>query len=509
MLQACFTVFLDSPNASLLKSRCRPSAESAGRQSTEPENQVTRVRICVLGSTALTVGGTRVRMPPLTTKLLLRLVAAEGEAVPVTRLYRELWGLPHDGQVTRAHRTQVQQRISELRKAVDAGGDSASPLVRTEQMLSGPYPESAYRLVLDRDRLDSTEFIELVNEATFSDPATAVVLLNRALGLWKGRPLQEVAESDFAEPLVRRLMGTLDTARGELVRAQADLGHPELALPVAEERAAGRPDDSAAAATVRSLRRRVRARRGDEILRREFTGISTRLVVKAGDLFDQHDANMAVGFCDTFDTATENDVIISRDSVQGQLLDRVYGGDRGLLDRALRKGLQRVEPSGTEHVRDKPKGKRIRYPIGSVVPLSLPGRRVFAFVHCRQGNDLVTRSDRDDLRLSLECLWADIAVHGLRKPTAIPLVGSGLARVELELEQLMILIIDTFLASSRSERHTPELRIVVRPGDLHAIRISEVARFVEALDHHGQAPGDLRGPLLDSATFTAKGHARS
>ncbi len=54
---------------------------------------MTRVRICVLGSTALTVGGTRVRMPPLTTKLLLRLVAAEGEAVPVTRLYRELWGL--------------------------------------------------------------------------------------------------------------------------------------------------------------------------------------------------------------------------------------------------------------------------------------------------------------------------------------------------------------------------------------------------------------------------------
>ncbi|MFR9795180.1 macro domain-containing protein [Streptomyces sp. MS06] len=448
----------------------------------------------MLGTTALTVGGTRVRMPPLTVKLLLRLIAAEGEAVPVTRLYRELWGMPHEGQVGRSHRTQVQQRISELRKAVDSSEDSASPLLRTEQILSGPYPESAYRLVLDRDRLDSIEFFELVNEATRSDPATAVVLLNRALRLWKGRPLQEVAESDFAKPLVHRLMGLLDTARRELVQAQADLGHPELALPIAEELAADQPDDSAAAAAVCSLRRRVRARHGDEVLRREFTGIHTRLVVKAGDLFDQHDANMAVGFCDTFDTATENDVVISRDSVQGQLLDRIYAGDRGLLDRALRKGLQRVEPSGTELVRDKPKGKRIRYPIGTVVPLPLSGRRVFAFAHCRQGNDLVTRSDPDDLRLSLERLWADVAVHGLRKPTAIPVVGSGLARVELESEQLMILIIDTFLASSRTERHTPELRIVVRPGDLNSIRVSEVARFVEALDRNGQASRD---PLRD------------
>ena len=43
----------------------------------------------------------------------------------------------------------------------------------------------------------------------------------------------------------------------------------------------------------------------------------------AGDLFDEADANLVVGFADTFDTATENDAVISRASVQGQLLDRL------------------------------------------------------------------------------------------------------------------------------------------------------------------------------------------
>ena len=453
---------------------------------------MTRIRISILGATTLTVDGVAVRLPPLTVKLLLRLIAAEGEAVPVNVLYCDLWGLPHEGRVGRPHRTQVQQRISELRKAVELIEDTAAPSpLRTEQILSGKYPESAYRLVLDRDRLDAIEFSELVNRATSSDPATAVALLNRALGLWKGKPLPEVAESDFAKPLAHRLTALLDTARMGLVQAQADLGHPDLALPIAEEMAANQPDNPAAVATLQSLRERLRARHSDELLRREFTGLQTRLVVKVGDLFDQDDANIAVGFCDTFDTATEDDVIISHESVQGQLLDRIYAGDRGLLDKALRKGLQRVESCGTEPFHNKPKGKRVRYPIGSVVPLPLPGRRVFAFVHCRQGNDLVTRSDPADLRLSLECLWADVAVHGLRKPMAIPVVGSGLARVELGYEQLMILIVDTFLTSSQADRHTPELRIMIRPADLTTIRISEVAHFVEALDHKGRPGPDL------------------
>ena len=80
-------------------------------------------------------------------------------------------------------------------------------------------------------------------------------------------------------------------------------------------------------------------------------------------------------------------------------------------------------------------------------------------------------------------------MHGLLRPVAIPLVGSGLARVtDLSHEQLMIMIVETFLTSCRDERCAAELRIVIRPSDAERMRMPEVARFVETLDEEGRRP---------------------
>ena len=177
--------------------------------------------------------------------------------------------------------------------------------------------------------------------------------------------------------------------------------------------------------------------------------------------------------------------------MQGQLLTKVYASDRGRLDADLRRGLRRVTPLSQERRQDKPKGKRKRYAVGTVVPVPLNGRRVFAFVHCRQDLDLTTHTTAAELRHSLDQLWRSVRVHGLLKPVAIPLVGAGLARVTgISREQLVIMIIDTFVASCRDDRSTQELRIVVRPSDLGRLGISEVARFVEALDQDGARPDD-------------------
>jgi hypothetical protein len=347
---------------------------------------------------------------------------------------------------------------------------------------------SAYRLVLNQSQLDRLEFERLVNEATHAAPVTAAALLDRALGLWRGTPLAEVAESPFAQPLVRHLTDLYGTARRELVRVHSELGQLHLALPIAETLAQEAPDDPDAARTLRTLRERLRARHGDEVLRHEVAPLRTTVVIKRGDLFDQQDANLVVGFGDTFDTSTD-DVVISQDSVQGQLLHRVYDGSREALDRELRRALRTVTPAGRESVRDKPRGKRVRYPLGTVVPLPLPGRRIFATVYCRQGNDLVTRGTREHLRDALERLWESVIVHGLYKPVAVPLVGSRLARIDgLSDEESLMMITETFLRASRITPVSPELRIVVRPSSLERMRVLDVVRFVEGMDgSHGSA----------------------
>ncbi len=449
-----------------------------------------RVRVGVLGPTTVSVDGATVRLTPLTVRLLLRLVAAGGEAVTVSELYTDLWGRPPRGIVDRAQRVQVQQRVLELRQKLEPGQppDSAR-YPSTESVPSGPYAQSAYRLVLDSEQLDSLEFTSMVNRAATAPPATAVALLSRALGLWRGQPLADAAGQDFAVPLATALRALHRTARLALARGQAELGDLNAAVGVAERLAAEFPHDAEAGEALRSLRERIRARNPGDVLRREFPGLGVTLVVRCGDLFDEADANLVVGFADTFDTATVNDAVISRASVQGQLLDRVYGGDRALLDRALNQALAGVQPVVVESARDKPRGKRRRYAVGTVATLPQDGRRVFALVHCRQDRDLVTRSSADELRLALERLWESVRKQGLLRPVALPLVGSGLARVALSREQLMIMIIDTFLRSCAVERSAPELRIVLPPADLRQTRISDVACFVEGLDEDGNPAG--------------------
>lgn len=436
----------------------------------------------MLGPVRLDVDGIPVRLTPLTTRLLVRLVAAEGEAVPVRQLRRDVWGLA-DGprHLDQRNRNEVQKRVLELRRALDPVQDgTAARVLRTEQQVTVHGPETAYRLVLRPEELDSARFTAVVGSALLAPPATAAHELAEALALVRGRPLAEVNGENFADPFIRRLTALLDSARRELVRVQADLGRPDLALPVAELIVRDHPDDLDAARVLDTLRAALRARHGAELLRHRvpLAGQRADVVLVRGDLFEQTDCNLVVGFTDTFDTETDQDIVISRDSVQSQLVDRLFGGRRRLLDEKLKAGLRTVRAVGTESARAKPRGRRVRYPVGTTVAVPVDGRRIFAVAYSRLGNDLVARSGNEDLRASLDQLWASVAVHGLFRPVAVPLIGSGLARVtDLDRGQLVGLIVDSFIAACRLHPAlTPELRIVIRPEDLASTDLSPVER---------------------------------
>ena len=80
---------------------------------------MTRVRVGVLGTTDVNLDGETAHLTPRTIRLLLRLVAAEGEAVAANQIYRDLWGLPPRGLITRSHRNEVQKRVHELRQKME------------------------------------------------------------------------------------------------------------------------------------------------------------------------------------------------------------------------------------------------------------------------------------------------------------------------------------------------------------------------------------------------------
>lgn len=320
---------------------------------------MTRIRIRVLGPVQLEVDGVPVRLTPLTTRLLVRLVAADGEAVPVRQLRRDVWGLADEPRhLALRGRNEVQKRVLELRRALDPRQDgTAARVLRTEQQVTVGGPETAYRLVPDPGEVDSERFTAVVGEALLAPPATAAHRLAEALSMVRGRPLAEVNGEEFAAPFIRRLITLQDSARRELVRSRTHLGRPDLALPVAESIARDHPDDPDAARTLDSLRAALRARHGAELLRHAvpLPGRRVDVVLLRGDLFEQTDANLVVGFTDTFDTATDQDVVISRGSVQGQLVEHLFGGGADCSTRSC----------GPDCVRCPPSAPRARRPSGA------------------------------------------------------------------------------------------------------------------------------------------------
>ncbi|MFF0204372.1 macro domain-containing protein [Streptomyces sp. NPDC005017] len=414
--------------------------------------------------------------------------------MPVRQLRRDVWGLADEPRhLDQRHRNEVQKRVLELRRALAPGRDGdGTSVLRTEQQVTVQGPETAYRLLLRPEELDSARFTAMVSDALLAPPATAAHRLTEALSLVRGRPLAEVAGEGFAVSFIRRLVSLQESAQRELVRVQTDLGRPERALPVAEQLAHEHPDDIETARVLDTLRAELRARHGDELLRHRvpLPGQRADVVLVRGDLFDQSDCNLVIGFSDTYDTETVEDVVISRESVQSQLVERLFEGRRSLLDDKLRVGLRKIKALGTESVRSKPAGRRVRYPVGTVVVVPVDGRRVFATAYSRLGNDLVAKSSEADLRLSLENLWASVAVHGLFKPVAVPLIGSGLARVtNLDRGHLASLIVDSFIDACRRHRAlAPELRLVIRPQELARTDLAPVEqRF------HDLVPGAPAG----------------
>jgi DNA-binding SARP family transcriptional activator len=133
---------------------------------------------------ALEVGGTRLRT------LLIMLALRPGQLVPASQLIDGLW----PEQAPAGAPNALQAVVSRLRRALPEAVIESRP--------------AGYRLALDPGDTDIVRFEELaaVGRAQLrTDPAAAAATLRRALGLWRGPALPEVAGTGFGEAVIARL----------------------------------------------------------------------------------------------------------------------------------------------------------------------------------------------------------------------------------------------------------------------------------------------------------------
>ena len=112
--------------------------------------------------------------------LLAMLLLDAGHVVSSDRLMEELWGSSQPA----AGATALRVRVSQLRKALRAGGDV---------VVTRP---PGYALLVPRDGLDLWRFERGLDEGERSlatDPQRALDALSQALNEWRGSPLVDVA----------------------------------------------------------------------------------------------------------------------------------------------------------------------------------------------------------------------------------------------------------------------------------------------------------------------------
>ena len=159
------------------------------------------------GDAVVPLGGAKQRA------LLAILLLSANEVVSVDRLIDELWGerSPESGV------TALQVRVSQLRKALGAGGE----LILTRA--------PGYVIRLEREQLDLYRFERLLGEADAAEPAVATAKLHEALALWRGLALSDLAYESFAQPAIGRLEELRLAALEKRIEADLALGrHAEL-----------------------------------------------------------------------------------------------------------------------------------------------------------------------------------------------------------------------------------------------------------------------------------------
>lgn len=149
--------------------------------------------------------------------MLIRLLLERGGTVATDRLIEAVWGL----RPPVSARNLVTVYVSQLRRAIGADAIETRP--------------GGYAAVIDPADLDADCFAALVAEGAAARAAgnqdLAVSRLHRALALWRGPALTDVADAEFAAAEVRRLEELRLMCVEEQLAAELERGNDETVLP--------------------------------------------------------------------------------------------------------------------------------------------------------------------------------------------------------------------------------------------------------------------------------------
>lgn len=184
----------------------------------------------------------------------------------------------------------------------------------------------------------------------------------------------------------------------------------------------------------------------------------TTIKVKFGDLFKQ-DGWKAIAVNDFFDSRVD-EVLVSSKSLHGQVLNTYWEDNRTDWTKQVASSLNGL--AAKLEKRSKGNGNKSRYPIGTTAR-AISGEQKFLFVSLGETNlsNNETSANAEMLISAVRGMLAEARAACSMDPLIIPLMGTGLARIDTKESVILDLIITAVLEESRNGRVTGEICIVL------------------------------------------------
>ena len=224
----------------------------------------------------------------------------------------------------------------------------------------------------------------------------------------------------------------------------------------------------------------------------------TRMAIKVDDILNVEGA-IIIGTNTTFDTSISRG-IISPNSLQGQFTNTYYDAEEH-LDSDLEMSLEHEEAALID---DDRKGKKRKYANGTVATVERRGRVAYMVAISDMNEHGVASSSREQVMEALGRLWQYISERGDLGELAIPVLGTGRARIpHTRREDMVREIIRSFIAASSENRFCDKLTIVIGERDYREqqMDLRELGRYLEhccRYTHLRDATGDTAGEPASS-----------
>lgn len=204
-----------------------------------------------------------------------------------------------------------------------------------------------------------------------------------------------------------------------------------------------------------------------------------RVNIFAGDLF-QYKNVVVIPVNEYFDTRVDG-VIIDRKTVHGQFIERYFHDNEDGLYRQIEAALQGVEYVA-DNVRQHAGARLKKYPVGTCADIVVGETTYVLFALTHFDADDKAFLPREEFAGAIKSLMEHLAHIAGNHPVYMPLLGTGLARLNQTHQRILLYIIDT-IDFSCPVTINAGLNIVVYHGDMNKVNLNKVEEFYNDTFH--------------------------